>query len=606
MLATLLFFLSACGLGKVFLAAIGWSPQGRLEKTVWRTSAGLGLWGIILFFLGCMGWYRPVVFLALAAVFSLALPASLLRRRDMARMPGAGQPLDTWDWALILPAAIILGITLVCCFSPVTGDLANDELSYHLSVPREWMDAGGIIPLKNFLSYTAGYAELWFLWTGPFLPGSGPRLTVWLSFALIAAAIFCLGREKAGRRTALCAVLIAVINPLVFRSAWVAFVDLPAALFWVLSVWLLIKDDRGDRDKRWILSAFFLGICCGIKPTGYFYSLVNAGLIAAILLTEKQSLRFMARRAGAYVMICGVVAAPWIVRTFLVSGSPVFPPPPFLYSLHHGRPFYFSGFRFSLTDAQSLYAYFHSRGAGAGSGLPHFLLLPWNLTMHPEALQAGDTVGTILLSFLPVFLLFFRWPSWVRRLLLCGTGGMAVVYFLIFPEARYLIPALLLLSVVLAWTLTGDMQGIVRQSAWAGRGMRLILVLNVVFSLGILGRICADPVHTVFSRRFREEYRRQNIPYYDAFSFLKTVPREKIVVGFQNQIFYYLRSGYRVDPDAASNAGRYSGFYFLDIDYTHVVPHSSADLKTDYFLRSVPPAMELVFAGRDAKVYRFR
>ena len=127
---------------------------------------GIGLVSLLVLALGLMGIMHAVsawiILIVGISVFALAVQ----RRLKLARAE-AGKD-SAWTWLLLILAPI-LGIALVAAFVP-PGILWGDEphgydvVSYHFQIPREWHEAGHIMPLEhNVFSFFPFNVEMHYL-----------------------------------------------------------------------------------------------------------------------------------------------------------------------------------------------------------------------------------------------------------------------------------------------------------------------------------------------------------------------------------------------------------------------------------------------------------
>jgi 4-amino-4-deoxy-L-arabinose transferase-like glycosyltransferase len=120
------------------------------------------------------------------------------------------------------------------------------------------------------------------------------------------------------------AVLIVASVPTAYHVASSGYIDLSLALYVTLATFALT---RWWKEQTWgwvILIGIFLGAALSIKLTALF---VFAAFALMILLRARSS-----DNAGkvvlnglAALLLAGVIASPWYIRTWASTGSPVFP-----------------------------------------------------------------------------------------------------------------------------------------------------------------------------------------------------------------------------------------------------------------------------------------
>lgn len=606
MLMVLLLISSAFAAGNVFLRCIRLDKKDVLEYNVLSFPAGLGLLCIVLFFMGHAHLFLPL-YVALLLI-GISVPGLVVLFKHIRAFRFHKNPAATltgYKTFLLLCAAIICIISLIRCFSPIISGNGNDEINLHLSTPKEWILHQGINVQYDPYAFLAGNTELLYVVSEMFFPGAGSRLISWVCMLWIAFAVYAFGRRYVSSSYSALAAVILLVNPLIFRSGSIAFVDIPAGLFVVLSIFLILAYKDSFNRRHLLLGGFFAGIGCGTKPVVYLYTIMLVLIFIVIQLLNRNKLT-LKKSLVTFSMLSLVVilsAAPWPLRNYILSGSPTFPPHKIFYTINGNRPFTFGSTVMTPEKAGSFFEYYHSRVAKRGTGIINFFLLPWNITMHPEDLNIGDSIGTLLLTLLPLIILFRRKPPWVNYLLVYCGGAVALIYFGIIPEARYFIPVFICFSVLSIWII----EQLSRQNDSLKLLMDILVLFNVIWGVLVAMRIGHEEVRSVFSAsdrsRFCEKYR----PFNKAFEYLNHQKNDRVVVFYPEHVWYYLSNNYTIDPLALEHRKNYRGCLLLDIDYSQTLGRDLSQRTSIYRIRDkTPEYLEPVFTDSDAKVYRFR
>ncbi|MBX3378472.1 MAG: hypothetical protein KF805_00125 [Phycisphaeraceae bacterium] len=359
-----LYILSAIGLGALAL------PLFRDSKERWAIQAGAGL--SIQLSLGhainLAGAWLPGYLWNVAALIpcGLGLVLLVISLRSARRVPSSRNGVGIWMIAAGACTLALAVMLVAACEAP--GVLWSSEfggfdvLSYHVQLPREWLEMGRLTPVThNVYSYLPSYFESAFLtlqlWTfAPrttdsgvtgMLAGDGWRTIacqmLHVGFGIVAAWMVAAGTRqliarttKAGsdseaavasietRRTALGAEWIGAAA---FISVpWIVVVGSMAynelALCALLAGAMLVAFDRGVTDSgRALLVGWLVGVACGVKPTALILAAPSAGL-ALIWFSPMRAWLRPAVLAG----IAGTAALlPWMLRNWVASGNPVFP-----------------------------------------------------------------------------------------------------------------------------------------------------------------------------------------------------------------------------------------------------------------------------------------
>jgi hypothetical protein len=313
----------------------------------WALGAALLLWlSHLLAWLGVFGGSAgPWIALATLLV-GLALAGVALVRR----LRGDGvvwhlHPLGVF-------AGVGAAVLVAACANP-PGALWESEfagydvLSYHLQLPREWLEAGRLAPLPhNVYSFLPGYVEGAFMHVGaalfeqpsPDAPvlvagmGRGAYAAQFLHAGFVVLGALLTGalagrvarRSGIGEPAARCAGAFAgalvLVTPWAVVTGSLAYNDM-AALALLAGAALAGADDRVPGFRRGLVAGLLLGAAASVKPTAL---LLGAPLVGALALWTCPP------RAWARLVLAGTLAGlvmtlPWLVRNFLASGNPVFP-----------------------------------------------------------------------------------------------------------------------------------------------------------------------------------------------------------------------------------------------------------------------------------------
>ncbi len=254
-------------------------------------------------------------------------------------------PRMEWVWACAAPA---LAIAIVAWCS-VPGWLWGSEfggfdvLSYHLELPREWVERGRVWPVEhNVYSFLPSYMEAAFAQSMSLAGGGGSdtigeqgwRLiapqTLHCMYAvagawLVARAAAC-SLERAGCAPHAARFAGAFGGALVLATPWLvvtgslAYNDMGVVTM-LAGAWLAAVDPGLRAGARGALCGVLVGAACGIKPTAAFMVAPGIGLLLATRVPVRQW-----PRVGVGGVATGLLMlAPWLVRNTVACGNPVFP-----------------------------------------------------------------------------------------------------------------------------------------------------------------------------------------------------------------------------------------------------------------------------------------
>jgi len=312
--------------------------------------AALALW--IAHAMGTLGaWRGGHVMDAIAAWTPVALGIGALALRSR-RGKGPVENPATAPLAS-LAALLPIGVMLVAACAPsgslwVSEARGFDVLSYHLQLPREWLELGRIEPLEhNVYSWLPGYMEaayaqiLAMAAAAPLSPGSGlarglsacqfVHVLLGISAAAvigrltaILAASDSTGADPQHKRGALFAGAIAgaaaLSVPWTVVVSSLAYNEMALVLCGAGAMAGALFGD-GRPAARGLLVGAMVGAACGAKPTALFV----IGGPAALALAWRTPVKHWAI-LGAGVTAGGLAfLGPWLIRNWAAGGNPVFP-----------------------------------------------------------------------------------------------------------------------------------------------------------------------------------------------------------------------------------------------------------------------------------------
>lgn len=224
-----------------------------------------------------------------------------------------------------LMAATIFFFHLDGCFLPVTG---QDELTYHLTMPRQYLVAHRIYATPNLLHGNFPYnAEM--LYTFCLALGSGVlcKLLHWFLFASTCIGILAYSRKLCRGAGYLSLLLYLVAVGMVYvRSPMEAGSDVPCALYLILGLYFI----GCMTPEGWKFPAVMAGILNGLAwGTKYVApAFITPPLILCLVgrgLQQGFSIRQTAGILAIFLLLTLGLFAPWMAKNALCTGNPLYP-----------------------------------------------------------------------------------------------------------------------------------------------------------------------------------------------------------------------------------------------------------------------------------------
>ncbi|MEM1203905.1 MAG: phospholipid carrier-dependent glycosyltransferase, partial [Acidobacteriota bacterium] len=413
-----------------------------------RWVLGLLFWTVALFALASTGLLRTSTLLAVTALGAAAGAWARLRIPRDPPAEGGSQGGDEAAGGGSKVAGWILGFTVVATFLvpfllAIGPTVSWDGSAYHLTLPRLYLEHGGFRPVE--MNVYAAWPQAVELLFAPALAAGGPPFAKLVHFGFGLLVLF--GLRTAARRSGLrpwagwLAMVLFLANGVVLYELRVAYVDLAHAFF-LLAAFLFLGAARRNAESRpalLVLAGLAAGLMAGVKITG----IAGAALLLALWLPELvrrgRRRRDLGELALRYVLPVALLWLPWLVRSAVLTGNPVYP-------LAFGA---FGGPDWSHELGQRFADW--QRGLGMGRGaVDYILLLPRVILVSGQGYDRFDgELGRFWILALPLAVAFVRSSPVIRRCL--GISALYFVYWgLSSQQARFLVPILPLVALASA------------------------------------------------------------------------------------------------------------------------------------------------------------
>jgi hypothetical protein len=329
-----LWLLSSAGWGRLACRALSMRRNDPVEHAALVIGLGVSIHLIIdawCAWLGVLAWQRPIG-------ASLPLMAGLAGLVGAPRRVVIVPPRLTWLVALALPVGV-----LIAAASTAPGWLwqtefgGYDALTYHLLLPREWLDAGRMATLDhNVYSALPSFMEASFMQVLAFAPD--PKVAgTWAQWlhALIAlpAALACAGAARAVARDAGASIeaitasgwlaAIALLStPWIIATGSLAYTELPVVMAMALVV-MLVVDRTAPTQATVLAMAIVCAAAVGAKGNAAGALVLPAMIL--VLAAHRARVRPLVASCAIGAVIGAVALMPWWLRNWIDAGQPLFP-----------------------------------------------------------------------------------------------------------------------------------------------------------------------------------------------------------------------------------------------------------------------------------------
>lgn len=544
------FFQTAAGATNVVVILVGWYVVGlffirllvkeltnssKLLKAAFSLAIGATFWSLVWFLLGLLGLYsRELGIGLLILVLILCVIEWVTARKKEPTIKENGRESSLFDRTLKIVIGLTIFLTLISSMAPPT---AKDSLLYHFALPKAFIQQHSNTFVEgNIASYLSLGTEMHYVWamlTGTYAGEQSSEATAGIVslifFLILLAATYGWARQLSISRTwSLIATLIVATIPTAYHVASSGYIDLSLALYVTLATYALTRWWNTPSWNWAILVGIFLGAALSVKLTTVF---VIAAFALIVLLRARANAaarlpgsmataltgpgKVVATGFGA-LLLAGAIASPWYIRTWVATGSPVFP---FYMSVWPGRA---NGWD---VERSNLFQAMNSQYGGADVDKTNYLTAPVRVSVAAQPEQPANYDGVLGVAFL-IGLPLIIWAWWKFDLpieIKIGVGVAGIVYlFWLFSsqQLRYLLP----IAPVLAIAIAASAEKIGERFTAMKKVAAVSLVVAAVCGLlTTFAWFCQKaPLRVVLGGETRDEYLARNLDYYPYYQEINT------------------------------------------------------------------------------------
>lgn len=524
-----LIFLSWYGVGALIartINALSGSDESenfsRSDVTAW----GAGICSLCWMLLGWLNCYNKA-----AAVGALLIGAALFAfetfkaKKENDKRPPLG---IIGRIAFFLIAAA----TLLALFAALAPPTAKDTLLYHFSLPKTYIERGGYgeVPynIAGYLPLGAEMHSVWAMLLGRLFNERAGEAAGVIQFAfapLLFSAVYAWAKQHVSRSWAIIAALLIASVPTIYYVAANAYVDLALALYITLAIRALSLWWTDSKAHRLISFALALGFALCVKLTAIFllFPVVIIILFKANALQKSNALDRRALRRVILMPVLSLLAAcllasPWYLHTWLLTGSPFFP---FYLNIWHGAA---PGWD---TERSLMFQIINSTYGGYSKGLTDYLFTPLKLSLFArpdQPLHYDGVLGITFLCALPI-LCFALWKNKLGgeiKIALACCAALFICWLFSSQQMRYLLPILPSLAVAIVAAceaITGK-----HRPASRGQLIQWLMLASTLPGLLVIFIWFAqqNPLPVVLGGETRRDYLTRRLDYYPYYEIINT------------------------------------------------------------------------------------
>jgi hypothetical protein len=305
-----------------------WQLSG-LSAFALQAGLGMGIASLLWLTLGAVGLYnRWIAYLVLIAGWALLYREIINWVKNLSEWKEIWLSSAVFERILLVACSILIINQLWIAFSPPTH---YDALSYHLQLPRLYLDQGRLIfdPTNPYWGHTQ-LGEMLYTWT---MALATPQTSS--TFGWLVGVVFFIGIAGFTRKyypssqpdpaltsTAVCVALTALLVGMTARNmlGW-SYTDLFSALLGLCVFTCLFEWLQTGRDGWFHWMGLAAGLLVGTKYT--------SGLLAASIFLTALILPALHRISLRVWLQSGLLAffvfLPWLVKNAAYTGNPVYP-----------------------------------------------------------------------------------------------------------------------------------------------------------------------------------------------------------------------------------------------------------------------------------------
>ena len=333
-LASLVLFLAA-GLGRIILKPFKLTDWTFIERTVISLPLGLAAIGYVEFFMGLLGWLKPIhhtLLLIIITIVSFRNSVHFLIESCsiIKQFPTIWRGFSFIKKFFFFVGALAL---LLAFLQTLTPPWDYDGLMYHLQGPRLFLDANRILPIyENWFTF---YPSTWEM---IYMLGMGlgndvfSRIIHFSTLIILLFSTYAFGKRLIPTTGGFLPAAILFGIPVLLVWGISSYTDIAWALFQFQAIVLLLiwhKERSGIKrsGNLLILTGILQGLALGTK----YLALSGAAILGVVIIV----LSFGSRKGRGWKSIlynailfgCStlLVASPWYLKNLFWTGNPVFP-----------------------------------------------------------------------------------------------------------------------------------------------------------------------------------------------------------------------------------------------------------------------------------------
>lgn len=305
---------------------VGKTSEVLETSEVWRQLAlysglGLGALSFLTLAVGMVGLLQPLVAWGMVLLLAVGMRRELTAVFHTLRQLSLPKPTTHFERWLAIYAIANLLIAFLLALTPET---AWDALTYHLTGPQLFANAGRITHLRDiaFLGFPQ-LGEMQFL-LGVLLWGDSMAPLLHFGYGVMGLIMATtLARQLFGREAAWLTAVILLTVPLFLEELGDAYVDL-TLLFYATAVFYLFRRwQTAPTPRNLVILGLFCGFAAGVKYTAIVIPIAMG--LALLWQLRREPWGQIGRQVGGLTAVTTLTTLPWLLKNWLTTGNPTYP-----------------------------------------------------------------------------------------------------------------------------------------------------------------------------------------------------------------------------------------------------------------------------------------
>jgi len=285
---------------------------------------------------------------------------------------------------------LLLMVSGVYMAGSLIPQMGSDALFQHFLLPKTFIDNASLAYIPEI--YTGAWpSNIQMLYTfGMLINGQfAANLISAFNAILFSILIFQFLKQHLPPAVALLMALVFLTLPMVLFQVAKAMVDLGCGLFAFSGLLILLDELNHDnpRTRAVALSGVFFGLAAGSKLPALSFLL--PALVVMFLAGTRFGMRLAVKNCIILALSCLAVAAPWYLRSLLLTGDPFFPMLTHIMGESHS----------SATAVDNLMAFYNHEVAQLGRSITDLWKLPLFMLFPETTLDTLDVVERLKPSY---------------------------------------------------------------------------------------------------------------------------------------------------------------------------------------------------------------